>query len=383
MMNYSSNEKIRRVASNLLLVDGEFRRNPIIEFAADGEILSVEFREDVDRSAGTEFYSGIMMGGFVNAHSHLELAYLRGAIEAGTGFADFASSIGRVRNSFSEEERDRAVVAADLELKRGGVVAVGDIVNGVTSFAVKERSSIEYRNFAEVFGLNAIDSSAVDELLNYPSTSLTPHSTYSLNDKLFREIASTGGTPLSIHFMESPAERELYEGHGALHDWYSRVGFECNFLHYDSPAKRIVGSIPKDRSVILVHNCCITQEDIDIIMSHFTAQIYWAVCPRSNRYISNLRPPLDLLRKNGLNICVGTDSLASNWSLSMLDELREMEGTPLVERLDWATRIGARALQMPHVGTIEVGHKAHINILSGVDYQSMELTEKSKITRII
>ncbi len=357
----------------------------MVEVAPDGEIISVEFvdQSQIDHSTQTEFYGGIMLAGFVNAHSHLELAYLRGAIESGSGFAGFASQIGRVRNNFSAEERERAIIRADHEMAQGGVAAVGDICNGDSTFKIKERGEIEYRNFGELFGLNTLDSSAVDELLDYPYTSLTPHSTYSLNDKIFREIASHGTAPLSIHFMESPSEMELYEGRGSLHDWYAKMGFKCDFLHYGSPACRIVESVPHDRCVILVHNCCTTQEDIDTIMSHFTADVYWAICPRSNRYISNMEPPIDLLRRNALNICIGTDSLASNWSLSMLEEIRAISGAPLVERLDWATRIGARALQLSHLGEIEVGHRPRINILSGVDYQRMELTERSRITRII
>ncbi len=385
MMNSSFKDGRRRIASNLLLHRGKLLRNPIVELNSNGVIESVDFVEEsrVDHSTHTEFYNGIMLAGFVNVHSHLELSYLRGAIESGAGFGGFASQIGRVRNNFSNEQRYSAIAQADSQMARGGVAAVGDIANGESAFAVKLSSDIKYRTFAELFGLNSIDSSAVDGLLKYTTTSLTPHSTYSLNDKIFREIAQNGDAPLSIHFMESPSEMELYQGGGPLHEWYSRAGFECDFLHYGSPARRIVESVPKNRNVILVHNCCVTQEDIDLIMGHFQSEVYWAVCPRSNRYISNLKPPLELLRRNNLNICIGTDSLASNWSLSILDELREMESAPLVERLDWATRIGAQALQMPTLGEIEVGRTPRINILSGVDYQSMQLTEKSKITRII
>lgn len=384
-MSSSSSGKNRKIASSMVLHRGRLLRNPIIEIDPSGEIISVDFVEDgaMDSSPHTEFYSGIMLAGLVNAHSHLELSYLRGAIDPGTGFGNFASQIGRVRNNYTAEQRERAIIEANAKMAQEGVAAVGDIVNGNSSFGVKGRSDIEYRNFAELFGLNTPNTKAVEHLTQYPNCSITPHSTYSLNDRLFREIAHNGSAPLSIHFMESPSERELYEGCGALHDWYSKVGFKCDFLHYGSPAKRIVESVPRDRSVILVHNCCITQVDIDTIMSHFTAEIYWAVCPRSNRYISNLLPPIELLRQNGANICIGTDSLASNWSPSMLEEIREIDNAPLCERLDWATRIGAQALNMPQLGEIEVGRRPKINILSGIDYTNMELTEKSRITRII
>lgn len=375
----------RRIASNLLLSGGELLRNRVVEVAPDGMILSIEVVEGdaIDRNPSTEFYNGIMLAGFVNAHSHLELSYLRGAIEPGGGFATFASRIGKVRGAFSEEQRLSAIVRGDVEMQRGGIVAVGDIVNGDSSFDIKGRSDIRYRSFVELFGLNTRDTKVVDQYLSNPMSSLTPHSTYSLNDDIFRSIAAAGRAPLSIHFMESTSELELYEGRGGLHNWYEKMGFKCDFLHYGSPAERIVASVPRDRTLLLVHNCFITQRDIDIITEHFCADVFWVLCPLSNRYISNIKPPVELMRRNGLNIAIGTDSLASNRTLSMLDEIVAIEGVPLVERLDWATRQGARALQFDDLGDIEVGRRPHINILSGIDYQRMELTSQSRITRIV
>ncbi|MFR9565573.1 MAG: amidohydrolase family protein [Rikenellaceae bacterium] len=416
MMSCSSRHRL--LASNLLLSGGKLWRNPLVEVDGEGRIVSVRVDGEVgecegvtgslvdrsamtgslvdrsamtgslvDRSAMTEFYSGIMMAGFVNAHTHLELSYLRGAIEAGGGFAEFASQIGRQRGQFTQSERLKALQLAQLELEREGVAGVGDIVNGETSYEIKAsgRGAIEYRNFAELFGLRTTDMEGVEGLLKRERTSATPHSLYSLNDPIIREIAASGdrSTPLSIHFMESEQEQQLYDRSGALYDWYERSGFECDFLGYSSPAERLISVVPADRSVILVHNCCVTQRDIDLIMSHFTAPVYWCVCPRSNRYISNSVPPLDLLRRGGLNICVGTDSLASNWSLSIVEELRAMASVPLVERLDWATRIGAKALALNDLGDIEVGKRPRINTLSGIDYEALELTERSRVTCIV
>ncbi len=383
----SSLPPIRRIASNLLLRGGELLRNPVVEVGRDGEILSVECyanQEAIDRTPTTEFYSGVMMAGFVNVHCHLELSYLRGKIEAGGGFASFASSIAKVRGVSQEEERKRAMERSVLEMLHEGIVAVGDIVNGDSSFGLKSRSSILYHSFAELFGLREVDASAIKPLLSYPNTTSTPHSIYSLNESAFHAaITTTKSKRLSIHFMESPAEAELFRGEGRLHDWYSQVGFECDFLHYASPAERVIRCIPHDQSVIFVHNTTIEERDIDLIMSHFTAPIYWALCPRSNHYISRMSPPTDLLRRKGAQISIGTDSLASNSSLSILEELKLLRGVPLAERLDWATRGGAAALGLEKMGEIEVGYHPGINILSGIDYLTMELTDRSRVTRLL
>ena len=374
---------MRRIASHLLLDGGRAVPRPVVTVGADGRIVAVEQWENLDSDASTEFYAGALCAGFVNAHCHLELSYLRGAIARGTGFAGFARAIGAVRGNFTVEERLRAVEAADARMWHEGVQAVADIVNGGTSFAVKARSAIRYRSFAEVFGLNA-STSSVRPLLQYPDTTLTPHSAYSIQDAVFREIASEASdNPLSIHFMETPAEQELYDGHGALHDWYLTQGFECDFLHYGSPAERVAASVPRDRSVLLVHCCCVGQRDIDIIMEHFTAPVYWVLCPRSNGYISGLAPDTGLLRRNGLNVCVGTDSLASNSSLSMLDEMKALGDVPLDELLTWATRNGAAALGMgDSLGSIEEGRECGLCAISGIDYANMRLTEASRLQRI-
>lgn len=378
-----SSEWPRRIASHGLLTDKGWLRNPVVEIDADGTIRSVATSQQPDREPFTEFHAGLLIPGLVDAHCHLELSYLRGAIPPGGGFAAFARSMGEVRGRATEEERRRAVGAADAELQREGVVAVGDIANGDQAFPVKSSSAIRYRTFAEVFGLGTRTTERQRPLLAYPHTSLTPHSVYSVQDELFRDVCREGDTPLSIHFLESPAEKELFRRRGPLWEWYCRSGMSCDFLHYGSPAERLVRSVPRNRPVILVHACMTEQEDIDRIMNHFTAPVHWCLCPRSNRYISGLRPPVELLRRNGLHICVGTDSLASNERLSPLEELKSLPEVPLDERLRWATAAGAAALGIDdRLGSVEPGKRPGLLLLSGIDYERMQLTDRSTLSRI-
>ncbi len=333
---------------------------------------------------GVEFYSGILVPSLVNAHCHVELSYLEGQIERRGGFAAFAAGMARTRDLFTADERTEAVRCADRKMWQEGVGAVGDIANDASAFAVKSASPIRYRTFAEVFGLRTASIESMELLLSHPDTSLTPHSTYSLQDDIFKRICRDGDAPLSIHFMESAGESDLYGGRGALHEWYRTQGWECDFLHYGSPADRIVASVPADRSVILVHNCCVGQRDIDVIMNHFTAPVYWAVCLGSNDYISGLMPDINLLRRNNLNICIGTDSLASNDSLSMMSELKRLKNYPLEEILTWATANGADALGFGDaLGRLEVGKRCGLAVIDALDYENRALTEQSTCRRII
>ena len=336
---------------------------------------------------GVEFYAGILCAGFVNAHSHIELSYLRGAIAGGGGYAAFAAGIAKVRDTFSEDERLRAIEEADRAMWQEGVDAVGDIVNGATSFATKATSPIHYKNFAEVFGLRVCNLEQQRELLKYPNTSLTPHSIYSVKDAPFKEVCNIDiNTLLSIHFMESPDEALLYAGEGSLHEWYKAVGFECDFLHYGSPAERIVACVPKDRNLMLVHNCFVTERDIEVVTNHCTAPVSWALCPRSNAYISGIEPrSVELLRAhNNINICIGTDSLSSNWSLSMIEELKMFRDIPLAELLQWATINGAKALGIEdRFGSVEVGKRSGIVNITGVDLENFTLTATAQAKRIV
>ncbi len=374
----------RRIASNLMALDGELISRPLIEVDSEGVITKVEQYEDVDRLHHTEFYSGILTPGFINTHCHLELSYLRGKIEAHKGFAYFARRIGEVRGEATMDEREAAMQRALNEMRREGIAGVGDIVNGDSSIICKYHSDIQFRNFGEVFGLNTKSTSDLNWIEDRGLGSITPHSIYSLNDAIFKEIASRNmETPLSIHFKESPSEEELFHKEGSLWEWYERVGFECDFLHYGSAATRIVESVPKNRSVVLVHNCCVTHDDIELILNHFTAPIYWVLCPRSNDYISQITPPAELLHSYGANICLGTDSLASNSSLSMIKEIDMLREIPLAQRLYWATTQGAKALGFDSLGSLKEGYAPGINVISGIDYRAMQLTASTKIEMII
>ncbi len=380
----SSTSFHRRIASNYLLYRGELMPRGVVEIDASGRILSVGSVERLDSLCNTEFYSGVMFAGMVNAHCHLELSHLRGAITEQCGFASFARQLSEARPRFGADEIERAMAIADLEMFNGGTVAVGDHSNDCSSLGVKERSPIHYHTFAEHFGLQRSSTEHLTELRAAPNSSLTLHSTYSVSDECFRSIATNGEqAPLSIHFMETRGERELFEGRGELSEWYSKVGFECDFLHYGSPARRIVECVPKDRSVILVHNVEVREEDIDLVMNHFRAPVHWAICPRSNRYISGGEPPVALLERKGLNICIGTDSLSSNHSLSMLEELRALGSVALCTKLGWATRGGAEALGLSDLGEVEVGRRPSLLVLSGADVATGEIGERSRIDRIV
>lgn len=398
---------MKRFAAHYALVaDGQIVDNPLITTDDEGLVVSIERFDPstLDGMESVEFHSGVLLPTLVNAHSHVELAYLKGAIPRGCGFAGFAGAMAAVRDNFSDEERREATAKADREMFEAGVGAVGDISNDDSSFGIKARSPLHYHTFGEVFGLKVNN---FERIRSYSGSgffanaqndrengaqdnrggvfSITPHSLYSLNDELLKRICREGEGVLSIHFMESEAERELFEGRGSLFEWFAHQGFKPDFLGYGSPAERLAACVPADRSVMLVHCTCVTQRDIDVIMNHFRAPVYWCLCPRSNDYISGLQPDVELLCRNGLKICIGTDSLASNTSLSPFEELKMIKNRDADEVLRWVTVNGAEALGVRGgAGRLEVGSRCGLTAVEGLDFaEGMRITEKSTISRLV
>ena len=376
---------MRKIASHYALINGVLERGVVVEVDDSGIITNISRHDMIDNLARGEFYPGILIPGMVNAHCHLELAYLRGAIAQHTGFAGFAREIGRVRGNYTNEERLHAASIADSEMWYEGVEAVLDIANDDLAMPIKERSRVEYHTLFEVFGLNTQSCDTHRTMAaTHPLSDVTPHSTYSLQDGIFRDIANKGRESLSVHLLESDDEVELYNKRGSLWEWYTRMGWKCDFLHYGTPTKRIAASIPADRRTLLVHGCKATTDDVALLNDHFTTPPTWVLCPESNRYISGLTPPVAMLREMEATIAIGTDSLASARSLSMVENMRLLGDIPLTELLTYATINGAKALGIAkEKGSLEVGKRPGLVVLSNIDMQAMRLTAESYARRII
>jgi cytosine/adenosine deaminase-related metal-dependent hydrolase len=363
---------MRRISSHLLSTPCGLERGRVVTLSDEGTIHEISTPEHLDREDGVEIFSGLLVPGFFNAHCHLELSHLRGRIAPGGGFEAFVAGMKAAPRNYELQITNYESLPSaeaggtqdaqlspmnfwDAKMWAEGVSAVADICNGSSTFALKRRSPIRYHNFIEIFGTEADPAKAFalcDRAVAMGlAASVTPHSLYSLNRETFAKIVENPLSiihyPLSIHFMESE--------------------FEVR-----DPAARLIEQVPADREVMLVHNCMVTQRDIDIVMGHFTAPVTWVLCPGSNRYISGFIPPVELLRRNGLRIAVGTDSLASNESLSMVRELAMLGDVPLAELLSWAA-----------ADTIEVGHTPGLVLLTGVDLEKMALTDSTKAQRII
>jgi cytosine/adenosine deaminase-related metal-dependent hydrolase len=322
-----------------------------------------------------EEFNGILSPGFINCHCHLELSHMKGMIDERTGLADFVLNVVTQRHCPEEEILD-AIGKAESEMVANGIVAVGDICNNTLTIPQKTKGRIYYHNFIEASGFNpAIATARFERSLEffseyaqyYPipveSNSIVPHAPYSVADELWEKIIYFPGNHLmTIHNQETSAENEWFiEKKGDFIDFYKKMNIDVSF--FQAPGKSSLQShllkFLKNQSVILVHNVHTSEEDL-LFAKASGKEIAWCLCPNANLYIGGQLPAIDLFMKHGCEIVLGTDSLASNHQLSILEEIKTIRGHfPDIgpgHLLRWATINGARALQMDKLlGSFEPG----------------------------
>ena len=393
---------IRRIAASFVytLDADEPIKNGYVEYdAADGRIVAVG-----ECGPDDEVLSGAILPGFVNSHCHIELSHLHGKFRKGTGMAGFIDQINALRDWAGADVKARLTQEWMDKMWKDGVSAMSDISNDDSSFKVKSSHKLYTRTFLEVFGsepemcdgvmkdvngLNALaDSKGID-------AAPTPHSCYTMSPRLLSESTAAGLAKgyVSYHSQESREEEELIAcGSGPMYENRVRNGMSTPPVTGESSLKYFIDRLadaapaPYDQHILLVHNVCLQQDDIDAAKKVMN-NVYWAVCPLSNIFIHNALPPIGLMRENNLNIAVGTDSLSSNDDLSMIKEIaclhENFPDVPMGEIFSWASLNGAKFLSKDDVlGTITKGKRPGIVLVKGIDAEG-NVTKESTSERVI
>ena len=378
---------------------GPALKRAVITTEDDGSIVNIEDTGgDLAEKHSVEFHNGIIIPGFVNCHCHLELSYMKGSIPRSGGLSDFITGVQNIRAKYSENIAKYAE-AADAAMYKEGIVLCADLCNTSLTFDIKKKSLIKYINLLEVFGtdpenadhrladINKIANTAKKMDLSY---SIVPHAVYSMSLSLLRLLKEQclGNKITSIHFMETEAEESFLKNlSGSLASSFEKSRLlpaapETVRSHSDA----VLNEITQSGNLILVHNTFIDAETITKIKAR--KHLYWCLCPNSNIYIENRVPPLSLLMNEKCDIVTGTDSLASNSKLSILEELKTLQKHfPEVNIEDlvlWSTLNGAMALgEDDNFGKIEIGRKPGLLLLQNVDLINMKLLPDSFVTRLI
>ncbi|MGA2405736.1 MAG: amidohydrolase family protein [Bacteroidales bacterium] len=389
----------RLTAQHIITNSGPPLKRPVITIEDDGTIINIEDTAgDLKEKHSTEFYNGIIIPGFVNCHCHLELSHMKGSISEGKGLGGFIEQIRSSRDNNKESIVSSACLT-DNYMHKEGVVLCADVCNTSNSFNIKKESKIRYISFLEVFGLDPEKAGRrMEEIIKVADIaeeigimySLVPHSVYSLSLTLFRLLRnkSLKNSVTSIHFMETAGEKKFLENHsGPLMSSYKRSGLiPVRLETVKSHADAVLNEITLSGNLILTHNTFADRNTIRMIKER--GNLFWCLCPNSNIYIENVIPPLNLLIEEGCDIVIGTDSLASNNKLNILEELKTLQfnfpDVSIEDLVYWATLSGAIALgEEDRFGKIETGKKPGLLLLQNVDLNNMKLLPESFVSRLI
>ncbi|MGN6604971.1 MAG: amidohydrolase family protein [Ginsengibacter sp.] len=367
---------------------------------ADEKGNIIKLLNEKEAGSDAEFYEGILSPGFINAHCHLELSHLKNVIPEKTGLVDFVFKVVTERH-FDDEEIEKAMQVAEEEMIKNGIVAVGDISNNLISIKQKQKKNLSYYNFIETSGwlpsvakrrfekskeiLEAFEAQGL-------TASVVPHAPYSVSKELWEKIvAGFAGKTISIHNQETSHEDAFFmEGKGDFIKMYEMMQLDNSF--YRAQNKRSVqtyfANFSSAASVILVHNTFTKQEDLNYIFAakNDNQLVSLCLCPNANLYIENVLPDVELFVKNNCHIVLGTDSLASNHQLNILEEIKTIltnfQSITTEQVLQWATLNGAKALQMEsQLGSFEEGKNPGIVLIENVE--EGRITGKATIRKLI
>jgi cytosine/adenosine deaminase-related metal-dependent hydrolase len=359
------------------------REGTVVEHA--GRIVYVGPRSGAP-SGGDDIDLGdvMLLPGLVNAHCHLELTAMRGFLD-GLGFRAWIMRLTSARRAVLTPDMmlDAARLGVDEGLQYGitTFADTGDTGAGFNAMLERGARGICYR---EVFGpdpaqcdeaVAALDARVAE--MQARATSLvgvgvSPHAPYTVSDALFRATASFARArklPLAVHIAESEAESELVErGSGEFAE-----ALRARDIDVAPRARSSIALLETlgvlDAQALLIHCVRVNADDIAAIVRHDCPVAH---CPVSNAKLGHGIAPLAALVAAGVRVGVGTDSVASNDRMDLLDEARlaslfataregRHDALTAERALQLATLGGARALGLHgEIGTLEVGKAADL-----------------------
>jgi len=383
---------MRKISANYIYTNNNLPlKNGIIVIDNNGIIIEViDSKGDLKETANVEFFNGVIVPGFVNTHCHLELSYLKNKIPQNTGHEEFIRKI--VENIETIKPNLQDIYDADIEMYNEGIVAVGDVSNNLKTVDVKNKSKIYYHTFiefADFFDKQIAENRLFDfDILKdfFSNYSFVAHSPYTSSVDFIKKTAKISKNIYSIHNQEADSENEMYQkSKGKVFELMKKRNLLGNFVSTGKNSlQSYLEEIVRDNlNILLIHNIFTTENDIKFAKKT-SNNIFWTLCPNSNFFIQNTKPDIQKFVKNNCKITIGTDSLATNIRLSMIEEMKNFIDYNFEEVLKWSTINGAKALKIDNIyGSIEKGKMPGLNLIENFDFENMHLCQKSKIKKLV
>jgi len=314
-----------------------------------------------------------LLPGLINAHCHLDYTCLRGKIPPPKSFTEWIQAINAEKANLSPENYIGSINDGFAEATRFGTTTIANLT-AFPELVSRIQAPIRAWWFAELINVrdpsraNEIVDAAVETLKSAEHWGLAPHAPFTASANLYRrceEVARLENALLTTHLAESSEEMSMFrDASGTLYDFLKEIGRDMSDCGVQTPVARfleILGrggspnrprAIEVNRPYLLVHLNELGESDFDLL-GRAARKFSIVHCPRSHAYFGHSPFQFHKLRKAGLNICLGTDSLASNDDLSLFAEMRafqkEFPKLPPDEIFRMVTLNPALALAKPHV----------------------------------
>ena len=374
----------------VVTMDGAPIENGAVAVSGNRIVNVGRLHEIKTRNAGKTVDLGeqALLPGLINAHCHLDYTCLRGKIPPQESFADWIRAINAEKAKLSPKDYLASINEGLAEIRRFGTTTIANLT-AFPELISQIHAPIRTSWFAELIDIRAPErvndliDSALEALHQTGGWGLAPHALFTASGDLFRrceEIAQRDNILLTTHLAESREEMQmLRDATGPLYEFLKSIGRPMDDCGNKTPLESFLdlvasgGSPNRPRTIevnrpypfwIVAHLNELAEGDFELL-EKTTPKFHIVHCPRSHNYFGHSRFAFERLRSLGFNICLGTDSLASNESLSLFDEMRAFQrifpNVSSEEILRMMTVIPARALRQEHaLGQIRTGFEADL-----------------------
>jgi cytosine/adenosine deaminase-related metal-dependent hydrolase len=314
-----------------------------------------------------------LLPGLINAHSHLDYTCLRGKIPRQKSFPDWIRTINAEKAKLSPQNYLASIKEGFTEAREFGTTTIANLT-AFPELISQIQASIRTWWFAELIDVrsperaNEIVDMAVKSLKSAENRGLAPHAPFTASGNLYRrcdEVARQENILLTTHLAESREEMQMFSDLGGpLADFLSSIGRDNSDLDGATPLKHAAEFCQFDARWLLVHLNEVLKSDLELLLRSKTKP-HIVHCPCSHEFFGHSPFKFGEFRPLGFNICLGTDSLASNKSLSLFAEMRAFQRNEQRilprEILEMVTVNPALALQQSdRLGRIRPGFQADL-----------------------
>jgi cytosine/adenosine deaminase-related metal-dependent hydrolase len=309
----------------------------------------------------------IILPGLVNAHCHLDYTGMAGLWPPTKKFTDWIPRMLAAKAEWSYSDYARSWISGAKMLLESGTTSVADIEAAPELLPdVWESTPLRVISFLEMTGVRSkrepadILNEAIAKISTLPhprcTTALSPHAPYSTSPELLRLCAGAARErkwPIAIHVAESEQEYEMFfHGRGEMFDWLKRNGRDNSDCGRGTPLQLLERAGLIHKNLLAIHANYLDETDIGLLATGGVSVVH---CPRSHAYFQHRPFRLDKLLESNVNVCLGTDSLATvarsdkqNLELNLFQEMQTLaRSQPELSSatiLKMATANGARAL---------------------------------------